>query len=241
MKVVHMESATTFTNAIYECSKENASLAPVHCSDVEGLGQGIWKGNGDAEFWVGDFGGGLESYPAKRITDRRRADKKFISSIGYALRRSSCTKITDASFASPKKGFLSYENGNKDNGKVKFNDQVLLEDNKVKGYICWAEEDWNCPTGYFLFQEECYRLTADIGDFPKALHECQKDNGFLAEPLTILHMTFLASIVKHQAPDITAWTGFRKNIENKTDSTDIIFQTSNYLSTDFVPSGISGT
>ena len=241
LKVV--ESATTFTNAVYDCSKNKARLISIHnCDEIPSLGIDIWKKNGEAQYWLGYFGGGLDSYPSTRLSPKFKNINKRLSSDGYAgLRPPSCPKIDNIGVAEQRKGFLQYNNGDKNDAKIAWTVFNLVEDDTEKGYICEAEDDWSCPDDYMLFQEECYKLMNETKYFSEAIQDCEKEGGYLVEPSTNFHISFVGTMINMSDPGISVWTGFRRNIKNKIDPADSFYHTSSYLETDFPFTDILGT
>ena len=91
-----------------------------------------------------------------------------------------------------------------------------------------------CPTGYILFQDECFMLMDDSAMFTEALINCSTAGGYLVEPKHELFINFLHALKKNsEVENMTFWTGYRRNMFNITDIKDFISTTSDFKENDF--------
>ena len=223
------------TKSMLSCSQEKSRLVSVSsCQDFSNLLKDLRELAPDSEenYWIGYFVGNFQHYDIRKIG--------LTPNLIKAINSKGMLAPTDCdwdSFDINSVGFITINS-------EKMNLSSLSDVNILKGFICEEENEWICPDGYILFQEECYMLINDSLIFTEALVRCLSDGGQLAEPKHELHVNFLQAYCEdNQINQQNFWTGYRQNIFNITDSENTVFTSSDFkkndFPADFFESGIS--
>ena len=234
-----IDEGESFPSALHSCSANNARLAEFRsCEEIEALGKDIRIISEDkplGNFWVGMFSGDFANYIPQRVTESMKTEKKMITSFGLSG-LSNCGSIINIDFSKETMGTLKFEDKTP---KLEFLEIVTPDDGSItKGYLCEEEEEWSCPTGYLLFQEECYGLHEDAKTYTEALMKCNSDGGHLVRQPTKLHNLFISTILADNDIVLDVWTGYRKNIFE--DKEDLFFTTTEFYEADFIASDLEG-
>ncbi len=225
-----VDIATAFSTATYNCAHQNSRLANLnHCEEFTSLANDVWKisKSQSKEYWLGYFAGGMENYNPSRITNANLEKLKTFSSTGF-LGIQSCPwlSLVDVN-VDQYKGFLQFTSTDPSTSKMEFlpipQSLNLMEE---KGYICEYEEDWICPNGYILFQEECYKIFDNATTYSDAFIVCNKEKGIAMEPLSKLHIVFLSTYILANNMSTPLRTGFRRNLNRQNNETDEYFSSS---------------
>ena len=207
-----LSTPVSFTTAIYQCSVKDGHLLQFKkCEEIDEVSLDLWKltGKDYIEFWVGYYGGNLDHYDALRISQATRESVKIITSTGYN-NGNLCPKMELQDFTSDEfNAVLNSGNHTRDDVKMQF---LPYTKENTKDYLCEKNEEWTCPEGFIIFQEECYSFNENEMSFTEAGLHCHTLNSHLAEPMTKLHDLFLLQGISSKFPRLKAWTGFRKNI-----------------------------
>ena len=190
--------------SMLSCALENSRLVSVsNCQEVKNLTQDIWElfPTADNKQWIGYFSGNFQYYNMRRISKSDDNSVTAINSKGLALTKCNFGANNTAGYV--KKGVVTIFSEN------------FSELESLKGFVCEVENDWMCPDGYTLFQEECYMFVNNSNIFTNALMHCMDTGGHLAEPQHMLHVNFIQAFINYNlGEDTHVWTGYRRSIFN---------------------------
>ena len=220
LKVVGKKAQSTISDALYQCSKMNSRLVSFEtCRESDNLPDDLKRmlTQTSDEYWTGIYTNGLENLFPRRLTKETKTVRPVIRSDGYASVKD-CASLPDSSGTDAEIGYFEYE---RPTITLKFAGLDTLDE---RGYICEEEFDWICPQGYWLFQEDCYKLFERPSKFSDALIDCRNEGGFLTEVPTDFHKLFLIELIKNQNSSNTdIWTGYRKDPANFATDPDLIY------------------
>ena len=223
LKLFNITQAVPQSKAMLTCSKDHSRLVSFDtCDGIEGFAKDIAQHfrSTHEQFWIGFYSGGLQYY-----TSRARTTVDTVNSKGLRSVLESCSEIP----ADPEEGeyaSLLLETLDPLAFKIEMKAFGKTDESPNKGFACEKEEDWTCPEGFLLFQEDCYKLMEEQATAIAASDSCSKLNANLVEPMTRLHTTFLNTLLRSKNFVGFSWTGYRRNIFNLTGKESEIFATS---------------
>ena len=225
LKIFNITQAMSQSKAMLTCSRDHARLVAFDtCNEIEGFAKDIAQHFRSRleEFWIGFFSGGLEHY-----SSRVRSTSDTLNSDGLKGVLKDCnalaTDSTDGEYASLKLETLDPLAFN-----LEMHTFAKIDGSPNKGFACEKEEEWTCPEGFLLFQEECYKLMEYQATVIAARESCSQQNAKLVEPMTRLHTTFLNILLGNENTVGYVWTGYLRNIFNLTGKENEVFSASSW-------------
>ena len=223
LKIFNITEAVSHSEAMHACSKDHARLVYFEtCKEIEGFAKDIAQHFGSTieEFWIGFFSGGLTYY-----SSRGRSTSDTLNSNGLKGSMQDCKDLLpgsgDGDYAS-----FHLETLHPPTFTISMHTFTKTDESPNKGFVCEKEDDWTCPDGFLLFQEECYKIMEGEASAIAAEQSCYSLKAILVEPMTRLHIRFLNALLFSEKIQGFIWTGYRRNIFNLTGEEDKIFSSS---------------
>ena len=230
INIINKLQGVSNAESMLSCAMDNSRLLSISsCEDFNNLTEDNLASFPSApsgkEYWIGYFIGDFQNLELRKISKFANTITA-INSLGL-IAPNNCGMSMTAASLNNSAGFFNF-----DSKQIYYNKLSNIEN--LKGFICEEENDWMCPTGYILFQDECFMLMDDSAMFTEALINCSTAGGYLVEPKHELFINFLHALKKNsEVENMTFWTGYRRNMFNITDIKDLIFTTSNFKENDF--------
>ena len=229
-----VKTHTSIGQSLFKCSQENNRLLSFSsCDQIENLPSDLKRiiGKSPDKHWIGIYSKGMDNLISRRISAESLLARPILRSDGYSSLEG-CSALPDSSGTDAEIGLLEYS----------YPDSALeyiaIDSDDTNGYICEQENEWTCPKGYYLFQENCYKAITNKLRFSDAYLECMKENSVLTEISTEFQKLFILEMLKHETITEAMWTGYRKDPASIVDDLNTVYHS--HFFHEFTHAGIDG-
>ena len=210
----------THSEALFECAIKNSRLLKFDtCEQFSGLVQDLSQTFSEEEqvYTFGSYHLGIDDYHGRRITLDTKIARGIIRSDGYSGILN-CPELPDATSTSSEIGILSIDSTGA--AAVTYS---ARDSEDTHGILCEQNIDWDCPSSYVLFHENCYKVFKDFKPFSIAKATCLEEKGRLVELEADFQYMFLWKLLSDEEVTNPIWTVFRKDPADLTDNPDLVF------------------
>ncbi|TRY78752.1 hypothetical protein TCAL_06219, partial [Tigriopus californicus] len=217
------DSKRTLGSASYECGRENGRLALIeNCALLEALSAEIISKYYplNETFLIGAF----KSFENSMATRSTKRNERVMDSRGFEVydpenrlkfdESTGLCKVKSLNLGGIHRqkdyvfGFTSSTPYSTDHFEITSNPQDMME----HYYICQKDELWECPEGYVMMLQLCYKAFSDIQlDAMDSEIRCRDDGGSLMRPTHLLEQHLMNELIQSHGNE-SFWLGY--NYEN---------------------------
>ena len=224
-------SKASYGKAEVECAKDNARLFSIsRCDQFSGIQDDLFSKFPftTEKYWMGFYAGQFNSYfDQKRITNGEKTAFKAdgTKTVTHSGDLTNCSlnpysiPMIDAA-GNPTTATndpLGYHSVLVFTGQKQAKLQIVPHTTgkqtwSDESYLCEKENEWTCPDGYILYQEQCYKAFTEEVTFAEAERVCIiEEKGKLLEMQTNIHQSFIDQWVTLEALNLPQyWVGQRR-------------------------------